>query len=768
MKISLEQWRFDLHKPEVKDFTAKDLWARDYDDSAWKCVRVPYDWAVTYPFDISNSSGTGYLPGGTGWFRTHFTVSAENSGKRAFVCFGGVYKHSKVWCNGYYLGQWQNGYTPFCMDITEALKTDGGDNVIALQVSHEDIADSRWYTGSGIMRPVYIRFVGDTHLTDDGVFFTSNGDDFKIELKLENLAEKEEEVTIKAALGSWSEEKTLLCRSSDCTSFCLKGSLPGAKKWSPEEPNLYELKVQVLSSGVETECDVRKVGFRDIRFDADKGFFCNGKSYKFKGVCVHEDAGCFGNAVPEEVWARRLAELAGCGCNAIRMSHNPHSDVLYNLCDSMGFFVMDELYDEWANAKNKWARGHNVYPPSHQGISGDFWDCHHKDARAMVTHNRNHPSIVMWSIGNEIDYPNDPYCSPKFKEMTGNNDASKPAAERQFNPNHPDISQISGLAKILSRDVKCYDTTRPVTMAVAFPELSESTGVFDHLDVVGYNYKEQFYEQDHKAHPDKPFTGSENSHSLEAWLAVKNNEYISGQFLWTGVDYLGEAKGWPVHGSPAGLLDMAAFPKPSYYFRRSLWASDVKFAKIFTAIHEPDRWDRKWNDGWNYAPGTKVDVRVFTSQDKLSLALDGNVLETRQKDAKTGFIEFTVEFKSGTLSVSDDVVTDSVSTTGPACSLLADVVKGKEISQVIVQVADAERNRVCTDESMIYASVEGDAELCGIENGDLADVTEYSAAYRHANNGRLVVYLRHTAKSGKYSLTLKSFGKPDTLVECDY
>ena len=304
---------------------------------------------------------------------------------------------------------------------------------------------------------------------------------------------------------------------------------------------------------------------------------------KLKGVCIHHDAGSLGAAVPREVLQRRLEGLKEMGCNAIRTSHNPHAPELYELCDAMGFLVLDEAFDEWEGCKNKWSTGHNVYPPRHQGYYEDFPEWHDQDLRMMVRRDRNHPSVIMWSIGNEIDYPNDPYCHPRFTEMTGNNDANKPAAERQYNPDKPNMERITVLAEELVRIVKEEDATRPVTVAAAFPELSTYLGFVDHVDVIGYNYKEQFYEADHKRFPDRPMLGTENSHHARAWQVVEDLDYVCGQFLWTGIDYLGEAHGWPIHGSGAGFLTTAGLKKDEFYERQKLWTGSAKVPVITDA-----------------------------------------------------------------------------------------------------------------------------------------------------------------------------------------
>ena len=740
------EWKFYLQEEPKNDFYNKDLWARDFDDSGWRSVCVPHDWAVSYPFDEKNSSGTAYLRGGIGWYRYHFAVERENRGKHAFLLFDGVYKHCKVWCNGWYVGSWQNGYTSFRLDITEALKTDGSDNVIAVCVEHEDIADSRWYTGSGIMRPVHLLYTGAACLPDDGVFFhTEDNETVRIEAKVQNLLEEPQHVTCTVQLldadGStiYEEDKPLAIAAETTEALAYKAVIPHLQLWSPETPSLYQLRVSVLVGDTLSDEYTTAVGVRSLRFDADKGFFCNGNNIKLRGVCLHEDAGCLGSAVPAAVWERRLVKLQAAGCNAIRMSHNPHSDVLYELCDRLGLFVMDELYDEWANPKNKWTHGHNVYPPSHQGITEDFFSCYEKDVRSFVIRRRNHPSVIMWSIGNEIDYPNDPYCSPKFKEMTGNNDASKPAAERQYNPNHPDISQMRRLTRLLVRQVKKWDATRPVTLALAFPELSSQMGVVEQLDVVGYNYKEHLYADDHKRFPAKPFVGSENHHTLSAWKAVTSNDYIAGQFLWTGVDYLGEAHGWPVHGSGAGLLDLAGFEKPRYYQRKAWWSAEP-FVKLYTAPAGTEDWQERWH----YADGEQITVRAYTNAAEVAFHVAGAAQKTAAA-IEEGYAEITLPYTAGVLRAQAAGASDELATADEAQSLQCHVCYGDGVIQLEVRAADAGGAFCPTCDALLAVAVTGDAALLGIENGDLADNTPYAESARRLHNGRALVYLRPLA-----------------------
>ena len=574
-------WRF--HKGDCDD-----AWFKGFDDRGWRKVIVPHDWSVESPFSRTNSSGTGYLDGGISWYRVRFRLPYEYIGARVRVVFDGVYKNSQVWCNSYYFGRRPNGYTEFSYDITHAVQFGQKENVIAVKVSHPDTADSRWFTGSGIYRKVRILLEDPVHPVLHGVIFsadnvTAEKADLTVRHLIRNDGAEEKTVKVRTALVDRTTKavQAELCGEISCapgkeTALVLQGPIENPRLWSVEEPTLYTMRSYYETDGENSLVDEEKVGIRKIEFDPDRGFFLNDQPMKFKGVCLHHDAGPLGAAVRAEVWQRRLSVLREMGCNAIRCSHNPHMPELYDLCDAMGFLMMDEAFDEWEAPKNKWWQGHNVYPPKHQGYYEDFPEWHERDLRAMVQRDRNHPSVVMWSIGNEIDYPNDPYCHPKFREMTGNNDANKPAAERQYNPDKPNMERLAVLAKELVRIVKEEDTTRPVTLASAFPELSSYLGFLDDLDVIGYNYKEALYAQDHKRFPDKPIIGSENGKSLEAWQTVLDNDYVMGQFLWVGIDFLGEAHGWPVYCSQAGLLTTDAFPKDVYYERAKMWGGTAE------------------------------------------------------------------------------------------------------------------------------------------------------------------------------------------------
>lgn len=776
-----------------------DAWRKDYSPENWRKVTVPHDWSVALPFSREYSSGTGYAAGGIGWYRCTFRLPEEFRGKRILLSFDGVYKNSQVWCNSIYKGFHPNGYTPFSYDISKEAVFDGRDNVICVRVDRTELADSRWFTGSGITRKVTLT-ISDPVCTDEyGVFFTVSQADpthacVQVETCVRNRSDCGRTVTVCNRLTDRTgtcvlELSGTVTVPADGSGTCrVNGTVENPALWSPDTPDLYTLTTWLDDeSGNLRLADAFPVGIRTFSFDPDHGFFLNGKSLKFKGVCVHHDAGALGAAVTREVWIRRLEKLKQMGCNAIRMSHNPHMPELYDLCDAMGFLVMDEAFDEWEAPKNKWSTGHNVYPPKHQGYYRYFPECHKDDLSAMILRDRNHPSVILWSIGNEIDYPNDPYCHPRFETMTGNNDANKPEEERRYNPDRPNAERLKDLAAMLAEEVRSIDTTHPVTLAAAFPELSSHLGFLDALDVAGYNYKEHLYAESHERFPDLPFLGSENGHSLEAWKAVTDHDYISGQFLWTGIDYLGEALGWPYRASGAGLLTLAGFEKTGYYRRMSFW-SETPMAHLATvradaAASAPHKEWIPYLEYWNYVEGEPIEVTCYTNLSQAELFLNGTSLGVRQKSPEEDGIRWQLPFQAGTLSVRafgtltsrpasqagayspqepepaapEDVrgaeACDLLETIGGPCRLAMQIWQvpealrcepscgPDEILQIEVSVLDGNDRLAVTDSSRISVHISG-GTLLGLESGDIADCTEYLSPMRRAYHGRLLIFCR--------------------------
>lgn len=745
-----------------------DAWFKGMDDSGWKDVTLPHDWAVTEPFSRKHSSGGGYLSGGIGWYRTRFILPEDLKGKKVWITFDGIYNNAKVWVNSYYLGKRPYGYSTYSYDISHAASFGDNPTQVSVRVHHEHTADSRWFTGSGIYRKVSVTVKDPVYIQENGVFFTTpEADNDTAAFRIENTLVNETGSPVKAILRNsliCDSGKTVACVESAVELMCgenalaQEGTVTEPRLWSPENPSLYTLKTELFTGETLRDNQTIRVGIRTFCFHPDEGFFLNGKSEKFLGVCVHHDAGCLGAAVTKKVWKRRLDYLKECGCNAIRMSHNPHMPELYELCDEMGFFVMDEAFDEWEGPKNKWSTGHNVYPPKLYGYFEDFPKWHEDDLRSMVLRDRNHPSVILWSIGNEIDYPNDPYCHPYFAETTGNNDSNKPANERKYSPDKPNAERVVTLAKKLKAIVKKYDTTRPVTAAVSFPELSNITGFCDVLDVCGYNHKDPLLTQDYPKYPGRCYVSSETNSSYPSWCLVRDNDFVTGQFLWTGIDFLGETIGWPYHGSSAGLMDLAGYPKAGYYFRRSLWQKKPVAQLVASRPLPPDipRFYRRVADtlSWNFAPGEEINVSLFTNCLTADITLNGAPVGSfKLADfAEEGYISCKVPFQPGVLeavAIAEDgtrVIT-RLETAGAPAAITAKVydecfhADGEDIAQIEVTVVDNQGRPALSCQDIITVKVEG-AELLGLENGDLSDNTDYTASFRRANHGRLLAYIR--------------------------
>jgi beta-galactosidase len=789
----IRQWRFTLADEP-------DAWSKGFDDSAWRTVTVPHDWSIEQAFAETHSSGTGYLPGGIGWYRAHVSLrdAGETAGKHVRLLFRGVYKNAQVWVNGYHVGGRPSGYAEFSFDLGEILSYAKGDDlVVAVRVEHTDISDSRWYNGSGITRQVELVLDEPVRLREYGTAVTTlaaNAAEATVSIAqvLVNDTARSASVRLHHDLRSLTSGRSHALTSEAelapgaTATVTATATIARPDLWSDTAPHLYRLTTTLAfddGAGERQSVYEETVGIRTFSFDPDSGFSINGEPRKLKGVCLHEDAGCFGTAVPNEVWLRRLLKLKAMGCNGIRMAHNPHAPELYRLCDALGFFVIDEAFDEWENPKNKWWQGHNVYPPRHQGYAKHFPEWHERDLVNMVEAHRNHASIIAWSIGNEIDYPNDPYAHEMFAEMTGNNDARKTARQRSYDPNRPDARRLPSIAKRLIEMVRRSDATRPVTLGAAYPELSSRTGLTELFDVIGYNYKEHLYEDDHRRFPALPLLGSENGHSYENWRHVADKRYISGQFLWTGIDYLGEAHGWPIHGSGAGLLTLAGLEKHTFHLRRSWW-SDDPVAYIVTRLYaeaaEKNFWSHPVARDWGAEDGGPVEVLCFANGDAPRLSCGGEDVPLARDEANGYWVAvlqprpapLVLETRRGGEVVARDELgsrgdaariepalwqapSDAVRRCADAGLALGGVV------QIDCTLRDA-AGQVAHNDIEISVEAEG-GTLLGLENGDLSDNTPYRTSRRRTLDGRLIVFVRST---GATTVRLRAAGLPDVTVPC--
>ncbi|MBF9252849.1 DUF4982 domain-containing protein [Pontibacter sp. 172403-2] len=773
-----DNWKF--HKGDVSKGEAVS-----FDDKSWRKVDLPHDWSIEGPFSQEWASATAYLPGGIGWYRKSFEVAPELQGRQLYLYFDGVYKNSEVWVNGHSLGKRPNGFIPFQYEVTPYLNPKGR-NTVAVRVDHTQFADSRWYTGSGINRNVYLVAVEPVHVSLWGIAFTTPEVSAanalaNVTVSVANDSKKNTDVQVKTSLTDQqgnvvaNAQRQLNVKKGEETKADLSFQVKEPKLWSVDQPMLYKLQVSLYVNGKKTDDVEEQVGIRSIAFDADKGFFLNGKNMKLKGVCIHDDAGALGTAVPEEVWERRLITLKEAGVNSIRMSHNPHADYLYDLCDKLGFLVQDEAFDEWETGKNKWIEGWNVGTPGKDGYHEYFKEWADKDLGDMILRNRNHPSVIMWSIGNEIDYPNDPYSHEVLS--TGNNPQ---IYGKGYQPNNPPASRLSELSTHLVEVARKYDTSRPVTAALAGVVMSNYTDYPKVLDIVGYNYQEYRYPEDHAKYPGRVIYGSENGMSLNAWAAVDTNDYISAQYLWTGIDYMGEAGKWPVRSNGAGLLDLAGFKKPEYFFRQSLW-SDAPMIYIGTSeIPKKESrgiWSHKKADpAWNWQAGDSVRVSCFTNAGEAELFLNDKSLGKKAlAQANQRVIYWDVVYQPGELSAKaynagKEVSSHTLVTADKPYAIKATIDRKalssekKGLAHVEINVVDKNGNLVYNADNELTVTVEGPAKLLGLESGSHTSHEDYKANKRKVLHGKLLAYIQAAQKPGMVKVTIQSPElKPQTI-----
>lgn len=754
------------------------------DDSGWRILDLPHDWSIEGPFSKEFASGTGYLPGGIGWYRKTFNVPSSERNRKVSVCFGGIYNNSEVWINGTSLGKRPNGYISFQYDLTPYIKY-GRENVIAVKVDHTAFGDSRWYTGSGIYRDVRLVFTPLVHIKQYGVSasakeVTSGSAKLDFEISVVNESGKDAEVSISNFLVAGNDTLSKLTEKMVIESAgVFKGEIAITKPhlWDVDDPFLYSLITVVEGEGIH-DSQVTGIGFRDVRLDPEKGFFLNGRNMKLKGVCIHHDAGSLGAAVPVQVLSRRLDLLKELGCNAIRTSHNPFSAEFLDLCDEKGFLVIGEAFDEWELPKKKWIAGWNAGTPGKDGYATDFKEWHKADLKDMVLRDRNHPSVIMWSIGNEIDYPNDPYTHPVL------NTEANPQTWAKFDEKLPHADRLGEVARELVALVKELDNTRPVTAGLASALMSNETGYAEALDVAGYNYQEFRYEPDHEKYPARPLYGSENGMSLEAWNAVADNDYVMGQFLWTGIEYLGEARQFPTRHSTSGIIDLAGNRKPEYFFRQSLW-SDKPMIFIGTTDRIEERgpvslWAHKRVDPvWNWKDGQKISVNVFTNCEEAELFLNDRSLGTKKMSAfKNRTITWDVPFESGTLravglSGKTAKAEFVLKTTGEPVNLIAtsDVKRLKadrmDVGHIFVSLCDETGNGVYSADNEVACEVTGPVKIIGMEDANPRNTEDYKDNKQKAYHGKVLVYVQSLGEPGKASVKFSSQGMKDTVVEFD-
>ncbi|MFV3129371.1 glycoside hydrolase family 2 TIM barrel-domain containing protein [Niveispirillum sp. KHB5.9] len=734
----------------------------------WAKVDLPHDWAIAGPFDV-NAPATGsggFLPTGVAWYRKSFTLPAADKGKRVFIELDGVMERGGVWINGMHVGHRPNGYSSVRYEITDHLKA-GGENVIAVRADTANQPASRWYAGGGIYRPVRLLLTGDVHVDGWGTrvstpVITDGTAQVSVESAIINRSKADRtarlEVVIIGPDGrpvATTKGEAVTLPAGRAVKLSAVTSIANPARWDIGQGKLYRAELKVVGDdGTVLETDSTAFGVRQMEFRADSGFWLNGRNVKLKGVAIHADGGAFGMAVPLSFYERRLRGMMALGVNAIRTAHHPFGPEFLDLCDRLGLVVMNEAFDMWTVAKNP--QDYHLF----------FTDWSSLDARDFVKRDRNHPSVAIWSIGNEI------------------HDTPYPIVAKSI---------IERLKAIFHAE----DPTRPVTMALFRPNTSGDykNGLADMLDVVGQNYRENELTQAHKDKPTRMIIGTENSKNRGSWLAVRDYAPYAGMFLWTGADYLGEADraGWPFISNPSGLVDRTDVVKPIGWERASWWAQTpvVRLARRVTEVIDTSELPTMVGvampqpkgpgvlEDWTPADkGTHVEkVEVAANTPTVELFLNGKSLGKKPRNEDDSAIKFEVPFAPGTLrAVGYDaggrkVAEHELRTAGPAAGVKlvaeqAELAPGFDhVGFVRVEVVDAKGNRVPDAAQVLSVSVEGAGTLAAFDNGSPTDHTAFASAQRKAWNGRALVMVRATDTKGKIKVTVTGEGlKPGAVT----
>nr|WP_319398812.1 sugar-binding domain-containing protein [uncultured Carboxylicivirga sp.] len=764
-------WKFN--KGDINNGESTEL-----NDSLWLDIDLPHDWGIKESFSEEWASGTGYLPGGIGWYRKSFFVDKEEEGRKVFIYFGGISNNSTVWVNGNEVGYRPNGYVSFYYDISDYLDY-GKDNLIAIKVNHSEFADSRWYTGSGIYRNVQLISTYPLYIKKWGVYAVANNVSKKhatvqVETNLINEFSKDFNVEIENYLLFGNDtiannNQQVLIGSGEESIITQNIEADNPRLWSPETPDLYQLHTSIKKDGIELDKQVTTLGIRKIEYSADKGMFLNDHLIKLKGVCLHQDGGCLGVAVPDKVWAYRLNLLKEMGCNALRLAHNAFSSEFMDLCDQMGFLVIDEMYDEWELPKRKWVQGRNNGTPSLKGTSGYFNDWYEVDVTDQVLRNRNHPSIIMWSIGNEIEYPTDPYSHPIL------NSDENTIKWAHYNPQLPNATRLGKIARELSFCIKKLDASRPVTAGLALSVLATKIGYADALDVVGYNYQTGSYDSDHSKFPERIMYASEANMDYESWEYVVDHENFLGQFLWKGFDFIGEAYSFPSHSRPTGLIDLIGDVRSEYYYRKSLWCENpmVHLTTIKASDIKDDNFRNraKYLPVWDYLPQDLINVYCYTNCKEVELFLNNHSLGkmTISKDDKN-IAKWIIPFNAGRLKVvgkdkNGKVYIDYLQTPDTSsikiietsdCNAL--VANGKDYLQVYVSLSDKNNIPLTSKDINIVCTIDGPLQFVCMGDANTDNTEKYSDQSQSTYRGRLVAYFKSADRAGVAKINFKGEG----------
>ncbi|MCL3781420.1 glycoside hydrolase family 2 protein [Prolixibacteraceae bacterium JC049] len=759
----------------------------DYDATQWRDVNLPHDWSIEGPFqkDAPALSRGAYRPTGIAWYRKEFQVDKKWKGQKVFIDFEGVYMNSEVWINGHYLGKRPFGYISFQYDLSSYIQF-GKKNVIAVKTDTSRQPGGRWYNGAGIYRHVWLTTTGKVYVKNWGTTITTNIVDEKeafVQIRNEVINEKNraEDIEVKTEIY---DAKGHLVGSSSVNKRVEKNkeveliegfTIEKPILWSLENPHLYSAKVKVLANGKLIDESVTRFGIRTIEFTADKGFLLNGKQVKLKGVCLHHDNGALGAAAIDRAKQRQVDMLKEMGCNAIRTSHNPASPAFLNYCDEVGMLVMEESFDEWATPKR--ARifdtegNKSIYQV--KGYAKHFKKWSKKDLADMVRRDRNHPSIILWSVGNEI---------PEAHHANGA-EIMKPLVDVCHNE----------------------DPTRPVTCGVLGVSGAHKNGMSALQDVVGYNYKPHMFKADYEKYH-RPMVATEDRSSAwfygretyylpnesgnwrnwpkngkrglcksrndsqtgeRAWILNRDCEQVAGIFIWTGWDYLGEATpySWPYRSSMFGVIDLAGFPKDSYYMYQSEWTNkDV--------LHLFPHWN------WEGKEGQTIPVKCFTNCDEVELFVNGKSAGIRRQkdDPERLLLQWDVPFAKGEIKVIGKrngkvVMENRRVTTGDAYTVRLTPDRktihadGVDLCYIKAEIVDQKGNVVPTANNTIQFNIEGNASIVGVDNGDPASHHDFQGREINVYNGRSIVIVQAGKQAGQFNLIANSINLKENKTE---
>ena len=753
-----EGWRF--HRGDIASAEQTS-----FKDNNWRDIDLPHDWSIedlpgtNSPFNPAaiNGVSVGFTTGGIGWYRKTFTLPVNLKNKRIYILFDGVYMNSDVWINGDHLGHHPYGYTSFYYDITDKIKN-GEKNIIAVQVKNEG-ANSRWYAGSGINRHVWLIETNPIHLAQWGTFISTpeastSSSKVNIQTKVKNETGASATITLvnkiindKGVEVAKTSSKHSIS-SNDEYEFNENAMVKSPALWSTQNPNLYKAITEVYVDGKQTDRVETKFGIRKISFDAVNGFMLNNKPMKLKGGCFHIDNGPLGARSFDRAEIRRVELMKASGFNAIRCSHNPPAPAFLEACDSLGMLVIDEAFDCWTEGKNK--DDYHVY-------FKDWWQ---RDLHSMLLRDRNHPSIIMWSIGNEI-----------------------PGMDRP---------SIADTAKLLADYVRSVDDTRPVT-AAANSVSDKKDAFFSALDICGYNYAKDKYVSDHERKPNRIMVATE-SFALEQfdyWMDVLDHPWVIGDFIWTGFDYIGESSiGWlgypqdrnlfyPWNLAYCGDIDICGWKRPQSFYRDALWKKD-QLSLFVKPLHpsfpinpQKSEWSKwNWDDvvanwTWKGFEDSIFEVNIYSSCDEVELFLNGKSLGKKPTNRSTKFMAFyNVPYSAGELKAEGydngkKVNTAILKSAGEPTqiNLSADRkiinADNEDLSYITVDLVDKNGTRNPNAEKLIHFEIEGPGTIAGVGNADPVSVESYQLPHRKAWNGRCLVIIKSKKSAG--NITLKAF-----------